>query len=337
MRYSFKALLKDLRGIPKKQFKLFLQEAPFALIAEHTLNSRQVDTEIRSAIDSTRPFFVMRPGGTELMIVEHYLRKRLSRPTGLGTMMYAALRIRQRERDDDADYGAQLATGEVLSGISPRTSTNHDEFSAEYLRCIGNADLLSLYHWTAWSASLGISQNTPNVRFEDFDPLERHWYSGVSWLSALQGRKVLVVSPFANSIEQQYARRESISVLSQVLPDFSLMTLRPPVTFAGKASRSAWFKELEATKRRLDKLDFDVALTSAGAYGAPIAEHAKQLGKVGIHYGGSLQLLFGIWGRRWAEESYHFLNGLGVLENWVRPSPEEQPTGAERVEGGAYW
>lgn len=87
----------------------------------------------------------------------------------------------------------------------------------------------------------------------------------------------------------------------------------------------------------MDSIDFGVAITSAGAYGAPIAGYAKQLGRVGIHYGGALQLLFGIAGKRWREEPYHFLSSTRVFKNWVEPTQAEKPPTPEILEGGAYW
>lgn len=330
--------MNDLRGLPRKKLKSFLQRAQFSN-ESNRIESASIDSLISRAVESSAPLFSMRPGGTELMVLDHYLTKRVARPKKLEIYLRALFKshVVRQVRDDAADYGPQLSTGETLSGISPQSARNHDEFSAEYLRCIGLADLLVLYHWTAWASSLGMSENIPNTRFESFDPFERHFRTGSSWLDSLAGKRVLVVSPFATSIEKQYRRKHRISVVADVLPDFRLHTLEPPVTFAGRRSNSSWFKELDQARRKMDQLSFDVVLSSAGAYGAPLAAYAKQLGKVGIHFGGSLPLLFGIHGQRWTEDSYYFLNGIGKLENWIKPVAEERPEGFESVEGGAYW
>ena len=80
----------------------------------------------------------------------------------------------------------------------------------------------------------------------------------------------------------------------------------------------------------IDKADFDVALIGCGAYGFPLAAHCKRIGKQGIHIGGSLQLYFGIKGKRW--DNHGLYN-----EFWVSPDESEQPKNLSRVEGGCYW
>lgn len=47
----------------------------------------------------------------------------------------------------------------------------------------------------------------------------------------------------------------------------------------------------------MDKIDYDICLIGCGAYGFPLAAHAKRKGKKAVHLGGALQLLFGIKGK----------------------------------------
>lgn len=82
------------------------------------------------------------------------------------------------------------------------------------------------------------------------------------------------------------------------------------------------------------KIDFDVAILGCGAYGLPLAARLKRAGKQAIHLGGTVQILFGIKGKRWDTDSLtnHLYN-----EHWVRPLPEETPAAAKSVESGCYW
>ena len=73
-----------------------------------------------------------------------------------------------------------------------------------------------------------------------------------------------------------------------------------------------------------------MALIACGAYGFPLAAHEKRTGRKAIHIGGSLQLLFGIKGKRWDDKGFY-------NECWVSPSKEERPERFEKVEGGCYW
>ena len=66
-----------------------------------------------------------------------------------------------------------------------------------------------------------------------------------------------------------------------------------------------WFDALKQMESEIDKADFDVALIGCGAYGFPSAAYCKSIGKQGIHTGGSLQLYFGIKGKRWDRFSFY--------------------------------
>jgi hypothetical protein len=77
-----------------------------------------------------------------------------------------------------------------------------------------------------------------------------------------------------------------------------------------------------------------VALLGCGAYGLPLAAAIADSGRVAVHVGGALQLLFGIRGRRW-EASPRFEPLMNP--SWVRPSLAETPSGADQVDGSCYW
>ena len=89
-----------------------------------------------------------------------------------------------------------------------------------------------------------------------------------------------------------------------------------------------------AMQRRVQKIDFDIALVGCGAYGMPLAAHCKQMGKQAVHLAGWLQVLFGIKGTRWDNNPRvsKFYN-----EYWIRPSQQNRPQGVEKVENACYW
>jgi hypothetical protein len=72
----------------------------------------------------------------------------------------------------------------------------------------------------------------------------------------------------------------------------------------------------------------------AGAASLVYANHAKLKGKQAVHLGGSLQILFGIKGRRWDN-----MNKINCFYNkhWCRPLPSETPTNHKEAENGCYW
>lgn len=157
----------------------------------------------------------------------------------------------------------------------------------------------------------------------------------MAWSQALQGKKVLVIHPFAKTIKSQYeANRSKLfgEYSDYVLPEFaSLQVIQAVQTIAGnRAGFETWFDALEYMEQEIDKCDFDVALIGCGAYGFPLAAYCKKIGKQGIHIGGPLQLYFGIKGKRW--DDFGFYN-----EYWVNPDESEKPKNLEKVEGGCYW
>ena len=70
----------------------------------------------------------------------------------------------------------------------------------------------------------------------------------------------------------------------------------------------------------MHEAEFDVLIVGAGAYGLPLAAEAKRMGKVGIHIGGAIQILFGILGHRWETEHVEQFGPL-FNDHWVRPFP----------------
>lgn len=160
------------------------------------------------------------------------------------------------------------------------------------------------------------------------------------WTRHFKGKKVLVVHPFAESIQQQYAKRHLLFKGREVLPEFELITFKP-VQSAGDASQSlpysSWFEALDDMCDKIQEIDFEIALIGAGAYGYFLGSFCKKLGKQAIHIGGALQLLFGIKGARW-EKQYPPEFGQALFnEHWINPGRDERPAGAEKIENACYW
>lgn len=155
------------------------------------------------------------------------------------------------------------------------------------------------------------------------------------WTKTLEGKNVLVVHPFFESIKRQYEKRKLIWRELDILPDFNLMQIKMPLSNAlVPTGFEDWRELIDDIKRQMDGFDYDVAIIGAGGYSLLIAQHAKKSGKIGIHIGGSVQILFGIYGDRWLQspEARKLFN-----EHWVRPLPEETPPTVKLVENGCYW
>ena len=157
------------------------------------------------------------------------------------------------------------------------------------------------------------------------------------WSARLQGKKVLVIHPYAGLIYDQYQNnRKHLFPGSTCLPEFELHCLKAVQTIAGnKDSRfKTWFEALDWMEDEAMNFEFDVALIGCGAYGFPLAARLKRRGKKAVQLGGALQILFGIKGSRWdgRKEFSEMYN-----QYWVRPGLKEQPSRFETIENSCYW
>ncbi len=162
------------------------------------------------------------------------------------------------------------------------------------------------------------------------------YYSSNPWTSALKGKKVLVIHPFKQSIEEQYKKRELLFENKNMLPEFELTVIKAVQTIAGEKDDrfSDWEQALNYMFEQVKKVEFDVAIIGCGAYGMPLGEKIKQMGKVAIHLGGATQILFGIKGARW--EKHPIISKL-FNQYWIRPDETEKPKSAGSIENSCYW
>ncbi len=162
------------------------------------------------------------------------------------------------------------------------------------------------------------------------------WNAKKPWTTVLKGKKVLVIHPFAKTIMAQFRKREKLFENQDILPEFTLYTVKAVQTIAEETDSGyeTWFEALDDMYNKAMEYDFEVAIVGCGAYGMPLAARIKKAGRQAIHLGGVTQILFGIKGRRWDDDPV-----VSKLYNeyWVRPGTEERPKGASRVEGGCYW
>lgn len=127
--------------------------------------------------------------------------------------------------------------------------------------------------------------NTYKIWLEYLNP----YRSEKPWSRALEGKKVLVVHPFVDSIQKQYKKRTLLHKHPQTLPDFDLKTIKAVQGIGGICNDGFkdWFDAFEYMKAEIDKSDYDICILGCGAYGFPLAAHVKRMGKKAIHMGGS--------------------------------------------------
>lgn len=226
------------------------------------------------------------------------------------------------------------------AGFFPNTKENIAKFSELFLEDIKEIDILG--SWLPQEKSLIEYKNYKRILL----PLLEPYWSEDPWSFALKNQKVLIIHPFKDSIEKQYEKRFHLFSNKKVLPEFeSLTVIKAVQSIGGNDVFKDWFEALNYMKSEIDKIDYDICLIGAGAYGLHLAAHVKRKGKKSVHLGGALQLLFGIKGNRWEDPNYEFNWGLKrgfykeLLDNpnWIRAEKNEKPKDAEKVENACYW
>ena len=227
------------------------------------------------------------------------------------------------------------------SGFFPLEQEKIDKFCELMLEDMKEVDILGSWLPNEKDFENEISKAT-KVHLIFLDP----YWSKIPWTSALKGRKVLVIHPFDKTINSQYKKRKLLFKNNELLPEFKLITIKAVQSLGqGDPRFRDWFEALDYMKTEIDKIDYDICLIGAGAYGFPLAAHVKRRGKKALHLGGALQLLFGIIGSRWEDSNYGVKKwGIPkgkyanlINEHWVRPDEDEKPKNAMAVEGECYW
>ncbi len=270
------------------------------------------------------PCMIARFGSTEMLCLINYL--------GIKHRTYRNYRTFIRSETPPWWWEKSMMTQmEQWSGFFPATEEKLEQFCQLMLEDIPEVDILGswLKEEIFFKNEL---KNSKRVVLEDLEP----FFATNPWTKALEGKNVLVVHPFVETIENQFRRRELLFE-NDLLPTFTLHTLKAVQSIAGaKTEHRDWFEALEFMKSEIDKINFDICIIGAGAYGFPLAAHVKKSGKKAIHLAGATQLLFGIKGKRWEEYIVWPYTNL-FNEHWVRPGEQEKPKNAAAVEGACYW
>lgn len=288
----------------------------------------EVSDILYNALRESRPCMIARFGLIELTVVSNYvaiINKRRSLWNYItGKSLYGWWNKRMR---------MELQSN---AGFFPNTSEAVTQYCKLMLNDSKILDILA-----AWVGKepivIGYESVIRLVGLQEMEP----WWQENPWTRVLEGKKVVVVHPFAELIETQYLnKRELLFKNKSVLPKFELRTVKAVQSIGGECNNfENWFEALEWMKSEISKKDYDIALIGCGAYGFPLAAYVKRAGKKAVHLGGVLQLLFGIKGSRWENKNYHPAFDYTTLfnEHWVKAGKEYMPSIAHEIEGGCYW
>lgn len=303
-------LYPEVAGRQKRLFEFDQnrQAEPNSWLTEHITNGK--------------PFCAARFGSDELEITQQW--RRASTRAGIA-------RVLDSLADGDPIFTYFRARHRIQKrGVTPLNAQNRERFARLMLESMTEIDLLG-----SWiSGEAWFYERMPQANFAVRKQLEPYFHSR-PWTMALEGKRVLIVHPFDESISKQYEKRSVLFGSKPVLPEFTLLTHKPPRAHFGEIQNADhWFQLLRQLTQEVRAQDFDVALIGAGPFGLPLAAEVKKSGRQSVHLGGALQIVFGIKGKRWERNAAsRFFNDM-----WVRPSADETPSSSgRRMSKSSYW
>lgn len=315
-----------LYRLSKKVTPFLKQKNRFTETLNRNNKSEEANEILKNIILKNEPFMCARFGSTESRAILNFQLKKKQI-----TDFHASLKhIRGKMNIYWKEHPKFLNNLTELSGFFPKDENLLEIFVNLYISDIKNLDLLGV--WNEYEEFLQVPEDTKLCKIRELEP----WFYNKPSTAALEGKKVLVIHPFEETIKNQYQKKEKLYKNENILPNFELKTIKAVQTIAGEKSEfKDWFEALESMKNQMNNIDYDVAIIGCGAYGFPLASHAKKMGKIGIHLGGVTQLLFGIKGKRWEEWKHYTELRKNEGESWVYAN--EIPKDYKKVENGCYW
>lgn len=316
MARSLQSLWKRVRSVGGQIYRgKYVERMRFTLHGRKISDEIEGNALIARALESGKPFATGKIGDVEM----EALRKRYYIPGGDG---------------DDARWKGRQERLHVSAGVYPPTPDVFRRFCPEFIAGLREVSILGV--WFNRGEERITREHCPEAKLIPIRSLAPYVFDD-PWSSRLEGKRVLIATPFPKSIARQLERREQIwTDARRVLPAFasaSFITVPPHSFLLEKPVYPDWFAGLESLKREVSRHEFDVFLVGAGAWSIPLAAYATSLGKVGIHLGGDLQMLFGVKGRRWVGTPA----AVYFNDAWINPLPEETPEPAKKLERGDYW
>ncbi|WP_051196895.1 hypothetical protein [Butyrivibrio sp. XBB1001] len=298
-------ILRDRLGIVANSSQLFC--------GEKLPNVEETNRIIYDAIASGKPFAMTRPGNGEVSFAAEWEEEQL-----FGRRIY-------KRRSDNWTNNLQL--------FGNRT----DEYNMIFRRDIADSDIFSVFQDMISEEYLAerYVNKAQFVSMSNTAPIR----AKRPWSEALAGKKVLVVSIFADFLEMQYEKRSKLYNGEWQFPDFELIPVKSIWYFSKQKNSQfqTWFDALNYLYDEIMKHDFDIAILSCGSFAIHLAPMIKRAGKQAIQYAGELQMLFGIRGQRWDDHPFF---SKYYNDSWIRVTPEESGVTSNNSKGldeGCYW
>lgn len=229
------------------------------------------------------------------------------------------------------------------SGIFPDDEAPLIAFIDRYAAMCNEMDFLAYVDGWPGAVASSASSAPTFVAIDALEPDRSNPYDEENcYLPSFEGAKVLVVSSMADLLVERATKETYERVWSKIGAEWFQPSKVEALTFpyiydeTVQAQHSSVWDIYEEVVEQMRSRDFDVALIAAAGLGLPLAHAAKKLGAIGISLGGHLQVMFGVHGKRWQQDSAW--SSLYVNDSWITPPPRMRPVNARGLaDDGAYW
>jgi hypothetical protein len=308
-----------------------LKTLPYLTIQKHMATPVDLGAQqICKLMSGAEPWFIGRNGTIELEVILFWFTRR------------------QRGQEYPPQYMETISRN---AGVFPATKESIDAWCDEYCTALAQLNGLAAgwYKPLEEAEASILSLYAPSSAFRcPLRSLEPYYVQkDLQWTRKLAGKRVTVVSSFAESIRKQVESEkfpriwsgDSAGLLNPPGLTWSYVrTGYAPALALGRcgwpAGVSCWQDAVEYVVEEVQKSNADVAIIGCGGLGMLIGAELKRRGISAIVLGGATQVLFGLKGTRWAT---HPIISDFWNDAWVWPSEAEKPNGAVLVEGGCYW
>lgn len=280
-------------------------------------NAQKDNLYIKEVIQQNKPFFIGRIAGCELKVAYCFQHGNL------------------------LDIVDELKELENNAGIYTKDNESLKKYTIKLIESYDHCTIIAEWEQTGkvftytGSAQEFIRKRTLNIPKINALSLEPYYFKD-NWMSALKGKKILIIHPFSKTFSNKITNIKNIFPNQSWFEDCKIQFVEPPLTLAGNHQNTDWQEHFEIFIKKIEiELDFEIALVAAGGYGMLISDYIfKEMHKSVMYIGGALQLFFGVIGKRWFDnkEILKLVN-----DDWSRPNKNDKPNNFIKVEKGCYW
>lgn len=293
------------------------------LIKDHTIGFLYLQEYIAKNLAESRPIFVGRLSGNESRLAGLVVNKRLPEQSLIYKMLTGA-GIRLNNVTDMIDY-VNIYNNAIMNS-----------------NCLGVWDGMMYKQAEEYYKYLDVAYKKQCFMAQSLEPFYYMGDDKYRMNEVFTGKRIAIISSHKSSIEEQIRSGRYMTVFDKPIfgEGCEFTVIRPPVQLGDSSDGRSWKSHFNEFKENVKVIisggnKYDLVLVSCGGFGMPICNFIYSELKTSVIYvGGSLQLFFGVKGKRWETNEKikrHFREG------WINVMDADIPEGKEKIEGGCYW